>query len=152
MNKQEYIERLVEERQNVMKALEGLSDEQMSRPMAEGKWSVRDVLGHLAAWENEVVKAFEQKARGQRPTIADITDYDSWNAAEAEKRKYKSVEDIRHELKQTRKRLLTILNDLPEDESTWSPERSTAKMMKMLIEHDRHHWKAICEFRQMECG
>ena len=34
--------------------------------MAEGKWSIKDILGHLAAWEGEVVKGFRQKANGER--------------------------------------------------------------------------------------
>lgn len=152
MDKHALIEKLLEERQNVLKAIEGISDDEMQEPMAEGKWSVKDTLGHLAAWEGEVVKAFEQKARGERPTIGNITDYDSWNKEQAAKRKDKSVEEIREELNETRKKLLTIVNDLPENEKLWSPERTTSKFLNDLIEHDRHHWKSICQQRQLDCA
>lgn len=151
MTKQEYVEKLLSERLNVMKATEGLTDEGMCEPMGEGKWSVKDTLGHLAAWEGEVVKAFEQKARGERPTIGNITDFDSWNGVEAAKRRDRSVEQIRDEMNQTRKNLLAILNDLPDEGDVWSPQRSTAKMLDMLIEHDRHHWKSLCEYRRLDC-
>ncbi|PYP88271.1 MAG: hypothetical protein DMF61_06665 [Blastocatellia bacterium AA13] len=152
MDKHAIIEKLLEERQNVLKAIEGISDDEMNEPMGEGKWSVKDTLGHLAAWEGEVVNAFEQKARGERPTVGDIKDYDSWNSAQAAKRKDKSVEEIREEFNETRKKLLTIVNDLPEDENLWAPERSTSKYLNDLIEHDRHHWKALCAYRHLDCA
>ncbi len=152
MDKQEYIEKLLTERQNVMRALEGMSDEEMSQPMQEGKWSYKDVLGHLAAWEGEVVKAFEQKARGERPTIGQITDFNAWNKVEADKRKDRTPEENRHELYEVRKRLLAILTDLPDDSGLWSPERMTAKLVHTLIEHDSHHAKAIMEYRHPAAG
>ena len=150
--KQEFVEKLIDERLNVLKATEGLSDEDLCKPMGEGKWSVKDTLGHLAAWEGEVVKAFEQKASGQRPTIGDIKDFDSWNSVEAGKRRDLTPDEIRSELKDTRKRLLTILDSLPDDGDVWSPERSTAKMLNVIIEHERHHWRSICEHRRLDCG
>jgi uncharacterized damage-inducible protein DinB len=152
MVKHDYIEKLIEERLNVMKATEGLSDEELAKPMGEDKWSIKNTFGHLAAWEGEVVKAFEQKARGERPTIGDITDFDAWNHVEADKRKDATVHDARNELKETRKRLLTILHSLPDEGDVWSPERSTAKMLNVLIQHDRHHWKTICKYRRLDCG
>src|SRR5215470_6064182 len=147
MIKHEYVEKLLAERQNVLKSVEGLNDEELTRPMGEDKWSIKDTLGHLAAWEGEVVKAFEQKARGERPTIGEITDFDSWNKVEAGKRKDLSVDEIRRELNDTRKRLLTVLSALPEDGDAWAPERSSARLLNVLIQHDDHHSKKIWECR-----
>ena len=152
MNKRQFIEKLIEERQNVLKAIEGVTDAELCKPMAAGKWSIKDTLGHLTGWEAEVINAFEQKARGQRPTIGDIKDYDAWNGEQAEKRKDDTADQIRREFNENRKQLLTIVNGLPEDESLWSPERSTAKLLNVIIEHDRHHWKALCEYRHLECA
>jgi uncharacterized damage-inducible protein DinB len=150
--KQQFVERLVNERLNVFKATEGLSDEDLCKAMGEGKWSIKDTLGHLAAWEGEVVKAFEQKSRGERPTIGDIKDFDSWNTVEAGKRKDSSPGQIRGELNDTRKRLLAIIDALPDEGDVWSPERSTAKMLNVIVEHDKHHWNAICEYRRLDCA
>ena len=147
MTRDEYVAQLNEQRLNVLKACEGLSDEESSKPMGEGKWSIKDTLGHLAAWEGEVISAFEQKARGQRPTIGDITDFDAWNKIEAAKRKDRSPAEIRSELHDGRTKLLTIVHDLPEGGDLWSPERSTSKMLNMLIEHDAHHSQQIHDYR-----
>jgi uncharacterized damage-inducible protein DinB len=147
--KQEFIQRLIDERLNVMKAIEGLDDDELCKPLAEGKWSAKDTLGHLAAWEGEVVNAFAQKARGEKPTIGNITDFNSWNGVQSEKRKDASPEEVRNELNETRKRLLTFLDALPDEGDVWSEQRSTSKMLNMLIEHDRHHWQGICEHRKL---
>ena len=149
MVKQEFLDQMLEQRLNVLKAAEGVSDDEMRQPMGEGKWSIKDTLGHLAAWEGEIVKAFEQKARGERPTIGDITDFEAFNQAEAKKRKDKSVEEIRAEFNATRERLLAAVNALPDEGDVWSPERSTAKMLDVVIQHDKHHCKSIRDFRGM---
>lgn len=143
MTKQEYIERLSEYRAGIVALVEGLSDEQLSEPMGEGKWSIKDTLGHLAAWEGETVKAFEQKARGERPTIGDITDYHGWNEVESGKRKEWSADQIRQEFKSNRERLMEIVRQIPEDEKIWAPERATARLLSGLIDHDKHHLESI---------
>jgi uncharacterized damage-inducible protein DinB len=148
MIKQDYIDKLTAERQKVLSTVEGLSDEEMARPMAEGKWSIKDTLGHLAAWEGEAVRAFEQKARGERPTIGDITDFDAWNEVEAGKRKDRTAEEIRQEMTGNRERLLAILNDLPDEGNVWAADRMTARLVSTLIEHDQHHGKALHDYRR----
>ena len=150
MTKHEYLEKLNEQRGNVLKAIEGLTDAELCLPMAEGKWSFKDTLGHLAAWEGEVINAFEQKARGERPTIGNITDFDAWNAVEAAKRKDHSPGEIRNSLQRGRVRLLEIVNALPDSGEVWEPKRSTARMLTMLIEHDHHHWKQIHDYRNQK--
>ena len=143
MTKQEYIEKLSEGRALIQSSVEGLNDEQLSEPMGEGKWSIKETLGHLAAWEGAVVNAFEQKARGERPTIGDIKDFDAWNEVESGKRKGWSSDQIRQELKSNRDRLMEIVGSLPEDEKVWAPDRSTARMLGTLIDHDKHHLESI---------
>ena len=143
MTKQEYIDKLVEYREGVWASVDGLSDEQLSEPMGEDKWSIKDTLGHLAAWEGEAVHAFEQKERGERPTIGDITDYDAWNEVESGKRKDWSADQIRQELRSNRERLMEIVAGLPEDEKIWAPERATARLLGTLIDHDKHHLESI---------
>jgi uncharacterized damage-inducible protein DinB len=145
--KQNYIENLNAARKTMINATDGLTEEELCRPMAEGKWSIKDTLGHLAAWEGEVVKAFEQKARGERPTIGDIKDFDSWNEVQAAERRSRSLAEIKREFMETRERLLAIVNGFPDDGDLWSPERSTAKMLGTLIQHDQHHSKSIREYR-----
>jgi hypothetical protein len=41
----------------LMALLDGLSEEEMTQPGAVGHWSARDLLCHIASWEEEFIKA-----------------------------------------------------------------------------------------------
>jgi len=38
-------------------AIAGLTDEQLTTPGVTGHWSVRDLMAHVAAWEEEALHA-----------------------------------------------------------------------------------------------
>ena len=42
----------------MLAALEGLSDDVMLRPGVAGVWSVKDIIGHLAAYERVLIDVF----------------------------------------------------------------------------------------------
>ncbi|HJX61128.1 MAG TPA: DinB family protein [Dehalococcoidia bacterium] len=58
-------EALAHERGKLLVAVEGLSVEEMARPGAVGRWSVRDVLAHILAWEEEAVTRLDLLAAGR---------------------------------------------------------------------------------------
>ena len=55
-----------------------LSEEQMTLPDAigGGEWSAKDLVGHLAFWEELSLQALEEFRRGERPRVEDIFDSD----------------------------------------------------------------------------
>ena len=57
-------------RENLLKAIDGLSDEQLAEPGAVGDWSVMQILFHMSMWEAELVKLLYQVAQGSQPTTA----------------------------------------------------------------------------------
>ena len=70
---------LVAGRRDLLRALEGLSDEDLTRAGVSGAWSVRDILAHVAAWDRQVVLALEAWLEGTTPPQA-VTDVDGFNA------------------------------------------------------------------------
>ena len=50
------LKRLDREWQSLLESLRALSDEAMSRPGVVGEWSGKDLLGHIATWEDEAIK------------------------------------------------------------------------------------------------
>lgn len=48
-------------------AIEGLNEEQMMKPFLDG-WSVREVVGHIGGWHDQMTTGLERMAQGQRPT------------------------------------------------------------------------------------
>ena len=56
-----------------------------SRPVC-GVWTMKDLIGHLAAWAEVGVAGLDQVAAGETPTFEPIADFEEWNLAEAAKR------------------------------------------------------------------
>lgn len=67
MNKQQLLTALNEERAKFLKAIEGLSDEQMTEKGVIDDWSLKDILAHIATWESEMVTFIAQMKQGKKP-------------------------------------------------------------------------------------
>ena len=53
MNNEEIMTRIDEEWQRFLPSIDGLTEEQASQPGVAGYYSVKDLLAHLAWWENQ---------------------------------------------------------------------------------------------------
>lgn len=68
MTQEEILEALEDEREKLLDAIDGLTDDKLMMPGVAGDWSVKDVLYHLTMWEAELVKLLWQVAQGMAPT------------------------------------------------------------------------------------
>ena len=73
---------LEEARHDLLRAVEGLSEMGMMRPLTESSWSAKDILLHVASWDE--LRCFEiaRVTRGDRPLYAELQedDFAAWNA------------------------------------------------------------------------
>jgi len=68
MEKEELIIALTSGREEFIKILQGLSEEEMQSPGVIDQWSVKDILVHLTRWEAEIIKLLWQAGQGIKPT------------------------------------------------------------------------------------
>ena len=68
MPKKELIADIQAARQRLLNAIDGLTDDQMMRPGVVGIWSVKDTLGHIVAWEAELVTTLSRLDQYRRRT------------------------------------------------------------------------------------
>lgn len=68
MNKNEIMTNLVDQREQFLDVIEGLTEEELSSLEVAGQWSIKDILAHISHWEAELVKLLWQVSQGQRPT------------------------------------------------------------------------------------
>jgi uncharacterized protein (TIGR03083 family) len=66
-NREELLRQIRTEREALERVLARVPAEQMTEPMLDGDWSVKDVLAHIAAWEGLMVGWVEESLRGQTP-------------------------------------------------------------------------------------
>jgi hypothetical protein len=55
-------------------SISGLSEEQLTKPVLD-EWSVREVVGHIAGWHEQMTLGYQRMAQGQRP----VPEGENWN-------------------------------------------------------------------------
>jgi uncharacterized damage-inducible protein DinB len=132
--------------QALARTIQALSDEQVKQPEADGKWSVRDVLQHLA--DSELVWGFRLRmALAQdRPRLVGY-DQDLWAA-----RLHYEQADPRQALEQfgvLRRSNLTLLKGASDDDllkvavHAERGEQTIAQMVRLCAGHDLVHLNQI---------
>jgi hypothetical protein len=92
-------------------ALDGIPEERLGEPGAVGEWSVKDVMGHLAFWDEQALLAAERHLAGQAPVRVD--DWQAMNEREAAARADRSVAEQRAELERAHGLLVALLRSRP---------------------------------------
>jgi hypothetical protein len=120
LNKQVILERIHTERRRLEQNLERLSDEQMERAGVVGEWTVKDILAHLADWEQRFVGWYQAGVRGEVPETPapgiGWEDLDVLNRRIYEKHRSRTLEDVRKEFGASYRRVVAVVEGIPEEE------------------------------------
>lgn len=113
-------EKLDEQRERLLVALEPLPDEALLEPGAMGEWSVADILAHITAWESELVTGLMRINQGKKPTkmIQAFQDVDGYNGRVYEENKGRDLERIFDDLQGVRVQLEQWLEDFSDRDMT----------------------------------
>jgi len=150
MSRDDILNTLDTEFDALLKTVDGLSDEQMTRVWF-GEWGVRDILAHVAGWHREMTGAFERIARGERPVPegVDYSNADPINARFAEAQRRADASGIMAELKASQEAFVAAARTVPEDR--FEEGKTAHRILHTTgIDHYREHEPAIREWRQRE--
>jgi uncharacterized damage-inducible protein DinB len=119
---EEIVTRIAAAHRRLLDAIASLSDEQMQAPvLGSNGWSVKDVLAHLAFWDQRLLHAVKPEGgpdafRLAPPIIADILYDEQWLETVYTRihvlNSRRSLHDVRAEFDVTRRRLLTVVASL----------------------------------------
>jgi hypothetical protein len=131
------------ERNQLIRNVETCRIRDIERPFI-GEWSVKDIVGHVASWEAEVVTALRELREGRRPELYDFnrSRLDEWNREHVERKRSLDFFSVLGQLKDGRHRLLEELAHVPDEELVDEGSRYR-KLVMAVIDHDREHWHAI---------
>jgi uncharacterized protein (TIGR03083 family) len=139
-------------RQALLELIAALDEEALDRKGTVGGWSVKNVLAHLAAWEDWVVQALPQRvATGATPEDfrARAEDEDRFNAEEVAEREELTPGEQLMELERTRAELLSYVRGLDAATVTrrgpwvgW-PGTIAEYLVEALGEHEAEHVDAL---------
>jgi hypothetical protein len=103
--------------------LDRLSDEELTRPatIGGGDWSAKDLLGHIAFWEELAVETLAEWRAGRRPSVEQIGDggdagIDAANARNQEHTARESLETVRARAATAHAAILLAIREMSDEE------------------------------------
>jgi len=121
------------------KVIDSFNTKVRDQKIAEGSWSVKDVLAHIVGWEDEVLKQFQ--AFLVNPDVDDTYDIDSFNENSVSSRKNKTWNEIIEELKSIQEELSAFISTLSQKDI--DAEDRFSEWVEVLIDHYKHHTRQL---------
>jgi hypothetical protein len=116
MNREQLTERVDGRWRSFVQAALSLPADVLSEPGAVGDWSAKDLIAHLAVWEDESLSALQTIAAGRRPPrYARFGGIDAFNDMEWQKFRDLPLAEIQRWSQESHRRLLDYLAEVPEE-------------------------------------
>ena len=147
MKKTELLVRVHDAHGKLVKALEGLTEEEATRTGLNPQWSIKDALAHIVAWELEGARIITEIQSGTwKPQRFDKQAIDDFNARVVSERQERSMSEVREEFGRAHERIEQLIDSLPFEVDESSP---TYKFIEgVTFKHHNHHAAQIEEFRK----
>lgn len=113
---QRVIDMIVANRERFEAFCRSLSEEELSRPVPESTWIVKDFVSHLGTLDPEMVAGFEAAAAGRPDEATRAADLDAFNDSQVEERRDWPLEHILEEARANRAALIEALERLTEED------------------------------------
>jgi uncharacterized damage-inducible protein DinB len=146
MKKTEIEERVRESHLTLLKALDGLTEEEATRVGLNPQWSIKDALAHVVAWELQGADTIREIEAGTwKPRRLNKEMIDEFNARAVEVRRELSMREVSDELNMAHSRMESLIAGLPDEIEESSP---TYKFIEgVTFRHMTHHAAQIQEGR-----
>jgi uncharacterized protein (TIGR03083 family) len=158
MKRDEAVNKLRAARKELVASLEGVGEEDKLRPNAVKKWSVKDLLAHIASWDEEVLRVIQAFAMQQEPqfsySISERSDFAGWNADQIELRRERSLEQVQTEFRNARRDLIQVVEGLTDQVlmrpkmTSWGKVRTGFDLLDEMVQHDAEHTKDVRSWRK----
>ena len=134
------------ERNQLQRNIETCRIRDIERPMID-EWSLKDIVGHVASWEAEVVSALLDIQEGRRPAILDFDEErtDAWNQDHVERKRSLTFWSVLEQLKAGRERLLATVAEF-DDAAIGEEGRVPNQLLQVVANHDKEHWHIIAAY------
>jgi hypothetical protein len=146
INDKDYlINRLTETHYGIQKIIERIDLE--IQVYDDPVWRVRDIIGHIATWDREMIKTLQAFLDETEYIIPGIEENESdFNEIAVEEQRKLSTQHILDEWSLARKDFLAVIQDIPDNRFPgdfvfpWGDERGSIRiLLDYFIEHDEEH-------------
>ncbi|MEF3353859.1 DinB family protein [Paenibacillus sp. GYB006] len=131
--------------------VDSIDDELLSIPIAEGKWTVKEVISHLTNWDAYSIEKMVPYMK-DNAILPEFIDHDTHNIVAIELAKnYKDSEALKNGFRETRKKLVSLLNSVSSDISftigKGKRKYTIDSYAKIFVHHDKQHQEQIENLR-----
>lgn len=124
------------------KTYKELDEKVLTTPINEGRWSIREIIGHLYGWDKYNLKCMVPHMTHGADLPA-FPDHDDQNESVLDGLKGKSVYEIIDLFLENRNELIQKISSVnPEDRFTIGGKKrafSAESFLKIFVKHDAHH-------------
>ena len=106
----DFLGRVDTESAKLAAALKGVPRDRVSEPGVSGKWSVKDIVGHVATWDQMILEVLQGKPEARVRAVRNV---DEFNAAEWERRRRVEFGKLLREMEATHAALRDSLEAAP---------------------------------------
>jgi hypothetical protein len=114
-------------------------------------WTIKEVLAHLAGWDEAVTAALRAHAGGDEPGTPAVRGIDFYNAESVATRQALSYDQVVREWDLARAELKTILAAMPAQKFKermlypWGGTGNISQLVAIFVDHEREHAAEITE-------
>ncbi len=158
MKRDEAITKLRAARKALQDAMSGLTQEDLARPNVVNKWSIKDLIAHLASWDEEELRVIQAFAMQNEPqysyTISDRSDFAVWNNEQVELRRSRSLQEVIAEFDAARRDLIQAVEGVTDQVlmrpkmTSWNREYTGLELLEEQAAHDLEHAADIRGWRR----
>ena len=125
----------------------GLSSRVLAQPGASGnEWSVKDVMNHIAAWQEAALRVIPELMKGNRATLG--SSVNKFNAIQRETDRARTVIASQRRLHRVRRQLLSLLAAVPDDALIDPTSRINWWVKYTTYSHYGEHIYELTQFRK----
>jgi len=104
VDKREMLEHLTGAREELLAAIEGLSETEMTMLPVAGVWTIKDILAHIGGWAAWDLAGIRTILAGERPDFSAIQDVDTFNGRLVAERSTWSLDQVLAEMEERARR------------------------------------------------
>lgn len=146
-DKQALAARLTGARNELLRLVRSLPPERLETPGAAGEWSVKDVIGHIASWEDRLLTLAQTVLNGHAAQIEWIKDDEAlqaWNHKQYLRKRAWTWDEAIRDLALMREEVLwnigwTAPEQLFRQHTLDVGSVSPAGLLEGIVEHDQEH-------------
>jgi uncharacterized protein (TIGR03083 family) len=158
MKRDEAILELRAARKELQETIQGMSEEDFLRPKAIDKWTLKDLIAHIASWDEEMVRVLQAFSMQAEPSftylISDRNGFAAWNEDQIDQRRERSTYEILSEFEGARRDLIQVIEGLTDPVlnrsklTSWGKTATGFELIQTQRDHDREHAQQIRSYRK----